>query len=152
MRSFLDEGGLLWDSHCCKETHENDISCKGNYFTGAGLQFQRFSPLSSWREAWQSKPTWCWRMSWRVLHNPLLKGTVSHWPDLSIYETSRPAPTVTYFLHKVTPPNSAPSYAQALKRRSLQRHYMFKQPQRVRALPVGNHLPVGIRINICRLL
>jgi hypothetical protein len=30
-----------------KETH------KGQHFIGAGLQALRFSPVSSWREAWQ---------------------------------------------------------------------------------------------------
>jgi hypothetical protein len=28
-------------------------SYKGRYLIGASLQFQRFSPLSSWQEAWQ---------------------------------------------------------------------------------------------------
>jgi len=28
-------------------------SYKGQYLIGAGLQVQRFSPLSSWQEAWQ---------------------------------------------------------------------------------------------------
>ncbi|EDL86921.1 sodium channel, voltage-gated, type VIII, alpha polypeptide, isoform CRA_d [Rattus norvegicus] len=35
-----------------KRRHDHSSTCKGNHFIGAGLQFERFSPLSSWREAW----------------------------------------------------------------------------------------------------
>ena len=33
--------------------HDQGKSYKGQHLIGAGLQFQRFSPLSSWQEAWQ---------------------------------------------------------------------------------------------------
>jgi hypothetical protein len=36
-----------------KRHHDHDNSYKGKHLIGAGLQFQRFSPLSSWQEAWQ---------------------------------------------------------------------------------------------------
>jgi|UPI00001F6546 hypothetical protein len=36
-----------------KRHHDHSNSYKGKHLIGAGLQFQRFSPLSSWREAWQ---------------------------------------------------------------------------------------------------
>ena len=55
----------------------------------------------------------------RVLHLNL-KATgheLRHWHGLSIYETSKPTPTVTHFLqqghtylNEVTPPNSATPY------------------------------------------
>ena len=33
--------------------HDHGNSYKEKHLTGTGLQFQRFSPLSSWQEAWQ---------------------------------------------------------------------------------------------------
>ena len=36
-----------------KRHHDQGNFYKGQYLIGAGLQFQRFSPLSSWQEAWQ---------------------------------------------------------------------------------------------------
>jgi hypothetical protein len=36
-----------------KRHHDQDHTHKGQHFIGAGLQSQRFSPLSSWQEAWQ---------------------------------------------------------------------------------------------------
>jgi hypothetical protein len=33
--------------------HLHSNSYKGRHLIGAGLQFQRFDPLSSWWEAWQ---------------------------------------------------------------------------------------------------
>jgi len=33
--------------------HAQGNAYKGQHLTGAGLQVQRFSPLSSWLEAWQ---------------------------------------------------------------------------------------------------
>jgi hypothetical protein len=37
-----------------KRHHNNSISYKGQHLTGAGLQFQKFSPLSQ-QETWQHK-------------------------------------------------------------------------------------------------
>jgi hypothetical protein len=36
-----------------KRYHDQGNSYKGQHLIGAGLQFQRFCPLSSWQEAWQ---------------------------------------------------------------------------------------------------
>jgi hypothetical protein len=36
-----------------KRHHDQGNSYKGKHLIGAGLQFQRFGPLSSWWEAWQ---------------------------------------------------------------------------------------------------
>jgi hypothetical protein len=37
--------------HCCADTmHDQDNSYKGKHLIGAGLQVQRFSPLSLWWE------------------------------------------------------------------------------------------------------
>jgi hypothetical protein len=36
-----------------KRHHDQGNFYKGQYLVGAGLQFQRFSPSSSWWEAWQ---------------------------------------------------------------------------------------------------
>jgi hypothetical protein len=36
-----------------KRHHDQGNSYKGQHLIEAGLQFHRFSPLSSWREAWQ---------------------------------------------------------------------------------------------------
>jgi hypothetical protein len=45
---------LSWD-FIAVNRHNHHSSCyKGKHFTGAGLQFQRFSPLLSWQEAWQA--------------------------------------------------------------------------------------------------
>jgi hypothetical protein len=36
-----------------KRDRDQGTSYKGQHLIGAGLQFQRFNPLSSWWEAWQ---------------------------------------------------------------------------------------------------
>ena len=36
-----------------KRHHDHGNFYKGKHFIGVNLQFQRFSPLSSWWEAWQ---------------------------------------------------------------------------------------------------
>ena len=67
--SCHDDNGLnLWDCKpapikCCpllsygsvavKRHHDPSNSYKGKHFIWAGLQFQIFSPLSSWQETWQ---------------------------------------------------------------------------------------------------
>jgi hypothetical protein len=91
---------------------------KGKHFIGACLQFQRFSLLSSWQEAWQcaGRKTWC-EKELRVLcidPKAARRGTLCHlgW-SLSTCETSQPTftVTVTHFLrqghsysNKPTPP------------------------------------------------
>jgi hypothetical protein len=39
--------------YCCEETSFPRNSYKGKHLIGSGLEFQRFSPLSLWWEAWQ---------------------------------------------------------------------------------------------------
>ena len=36
-----------------KRQHDHGNSYKGKYLIGSDLEFQRFSPLSSWQEEWQ---------------------------------------------------------------------------------------------------
>ena len=36
-----------------KRHHDQDNSNKCKHLIGAGLEFQRFSPLSAWLEAWK---------------------------------------------------------------------------------------------------
>ena len=48
MITFLSEGFIAMKRH-----HDQGKSYKGLHLIGAGLQVQRFSPLSSWWEAWQ---------------------------------------------------------------------------------------------------
>jgi hypothetical protein len=44
---------LVRVSIAVKRHHEQGNSYKQQHLIGAGLQVQRFSPLSSWKEAWQ---------------------------------------------------------------------------------------------------
>ena len=44
---------LSWTFIAVKNHHDHSNSYKEKHLIGAGLQFQRFSPLSSWWEAWQ---------------------------------------------------------------------------------------------------
>ena len=39
--------------HCLNRHHDHSSSYKGQHLIGAGLLVLRFSPLSSWQEAWQ---------------------------------------------------------------------------------------------------
>ena len=47
------ESVLVRVSVAMKRHHDHGNSHKGKHLIGAGLQFQRFSPLLSWQEAWQ---------------------------------------------------------------------------------------------------
>ena len=38
-----------------KRQHDQGNYCKGQHLIGAGLQIQRFNPLSSWQETWQGQ-------------------------------------------------------------------------------------------------
>ena len=44
---------LVWVFIVVKRPHDYSNSYTGKHLIGAGLQFQRFSPLSSWWETWQ---------------------------------------------------------------------------------------------------
>ena len=48
LRHCLSEGFIAVKRH-----HDHSNSYKGKHLVGAGLQFQRLSPLSSWWKAWQ---------------------------------------------------------------------------------------------------
>ena len=52
---------LVRVSIAMKRHHDQDNSYTSKHFIGAALQVQRFSPLSSWQEAWWQ--TWWWRRS-----------------------------------------------------------------------------------------
>jgi hypothetical protein len=43
---------LVRVSIAVKKHHNHNNSYRGDYFIWAALHFQRFSPLSSWPEAW----------------------------------------------------------------------------------------------------
>jgi len=44
---------LVRVSFAMKRHHDQGNFYKGKHLIGAGLQFQKFSPESSWQEAWQ---------------------------------------------------------------------------------------------------
>ena len=48
-----NEGVLVRVSTAMRRHHDQGNSYKGKHLIGTGLQFERFSPLSSWWEAWQ---------------------------------------------------------------------------------------------------
>lgn len=66
------------------QRHHDHGSCyKGKHFIG-GSHFQRFSLLSSWRDAEAYSQTWCWERSWdwRRSYILILQATgsgPSHW-------------------------------------------------------------------------
>ena len=52
-----------FEFYCCEKTktkqkHDYGNSYKGKHLIGAGLQFQKFSPLSSWQDMAVYKQTW----------------------------------------------------------------------------------------------
>ena len=101
--------------------HEHSNSYKGKHFIGAGLQFQRFSPLSSWQEAWQC--------AGRHGAGEGAESSVSHSEgkqkigfQAAHRRVSKPILTVTHFLqqghiysNEATPPNSATSWAKPIQ-------------------------------------
>jgi hypothetical protein len=52
MVCLCKKGGCLSVSLLWKRNHDQGNSYKSKHLTGAGLQFQRLSPLSSWWETW----------------------------------------------------------------------------------------------------
>ena len=116
-----------------KRYHDQGNSYKTKHSIEAGLQFQRFSPLSSWWEAWAScRQTWCWRsqefyilIQRQIEEDSLLQAArrrvFPHWVELE-HSTSKSTPTMTYFLqqghtssNKATSPNSVILYGQTFK-------------------------------------
>ena len=61
--------------------HDYGNSYKGKHFIGAGLQFQRFNPLSSWVSMTAYRQTWCWRCweFYMLIRSELETGFPLHW-------------------------------------------------------------------------
>ena len=117
-----------------KRHHGQGSSYKEKHLIGAGLQFQRFSPFSSWQIAWQhpGRHGAGERAELSILIRRQQKGIVSHRQQKGrlsstlgrawAKETSNPTPTMRNFLqlghiysNKGTPPNNSTCYGQALK-------------------------------------
>jgi hypothetical protein len=81
MITFLSEGFIAMKRH-----HDQGKSYKGLHLIGAGLQVQRFSPLSSWWEAWQHPGRHGARGGAEVLHLDLKAArrglSLPHWVKL----------------------------------------------------------------------
>ena len=70
-------------------------SYKRKHLIGAGLEFQRFSPLLSWWEAWQYPGRHGAGEGLKHLQlgpNAAEGDCVSHWHSLSMYKTSKLLP------------------------------------------------------------
>ena len=104
---------LVRVSIAVKRYHDQGNTCKGEHLTGVGLQFYRFSPLSSWWEVWQLSGRRGARgvNSFYILiqrqpgEDLLPQG--AKWRIFSTQsrawvqeETSKPTPPVTYFLQQ----------------------------------------------------
>jgi hypothetical protein len=86
-----------------KKHHDYGNSYKRRYLIGAGIQFQKFSPLSPWQPAGR--------------HGAGSLDLQVAGSELRYNETSKPTPPVTHFLqqgytyfNKATSPNSAAPY------------------------------------------
>ena len=108
-----------------KRHHDQGNSYKGQHLTGAGLQFQRFSLLLSWWEAWQYEG----RHGFGGAKSSVSWSKSSQEEALFWLGTSKSTPTVTHFFqqghtysNKATPPNSAISHGSRI----------FKPPQYLR--------------------
>jgi len=98
--------------------HHQSNTNKGQHLIRAGLQGQRFSPLSS-RQKHGSFQVSMAQKELRVLHPSL---TISRRKLTTLGETSKPTPTVTNFLqlghiysNKTTPPPPGPSIFKPLQ-------------------------------------
>jgi hypothetical protein len=105
-----------------KRHHDYDNSYKEQHLIGAGLQFQRFSPLSSWREHGSVRADIAvFRLEeWRVLHLHLKAtkkrdylsgqpggGSLLHWVKLE-HRTLKPTPQGRTSFNKETPTPTRP--------------------------------------------
>lgn len=86
-----------------KGRHDHDNSYSGKHLIGAGLQFQRFSPLSWWEAWWRTGRHGSGEVS--VLH---LEWTVSkeretdrHWAWLKPLKPQSPPQTTSLFPTKL---------------------------------------------------
>ena len=101
-------------STAMKRHHYHSNSYREKHLIETSLQFQRFSPLSSWQEIW--KHACCWRNSREFFICVYTAGDCLKLVVACAYETSKPVSTVTQFLQdhsysiKVTTPNGAIPY------------------------------------------
>ena len=102
-----------------KRHHDQSNCCKGQYLIGAGIQTQRFRPLSSRLE--HSSTQAC--MAWHGMEGTESSASLAQSSqEQTVFEVvrrrvSKSIPTVTYFLqhshtysNKPTPPNTATPY------------------------------------------
>jgi hypothetical protein len=98
-----------------KGQHDQGNYYKGKHLIGAGLQ--RFSPLSSWREAWQHAGRLGAGRAGSTSWSTGSRRELPHWVELEL--RSPQSPPTQCLLHtysnKATPPNSATPYYHALK-------------------------------------
>jgi hypothetical protein len=112
---------------------DQSSSYKWQHLIEAGLQFQRFSSLSSWWEAWQHarrhgtgraeiSASWSERNQERLSSASSWEEALFHTEQSLRTGTSKPTPSVTHFLqqsytysNKSTPPNSAISWAKYIQ-------------------------------------
>lgn len=88
---------LVRVSIAVKTHHDHSISHKGKHSTGAGSRLQRFSPLSSWREAWQHAGR---NGSGKELRILLLILKQQKETIVGGLKSPKPAPTVTYVVQQ----------------------------------------------------
>ena len=125
---------LVRVSIAVKRHHDHGNSYKGKHFIGAGLWFQRFSPLSSWQEAWWhvsrhgAGKAPCWEFYIWIRRKKMTHWTWLEPLDLKL-SSSDTLPPVTHFLQQhhtysntATPRNSATPCV-------LVGPYSFKPPQ-----------------------
>ena len=111
--------------------HDQDNSYKGQHLIRAGLQVQRFSPLSSWQETWQCPGRHSAGRRGEHLDPKAARRTLAGW-SLS---TKRPQsrglcsdilpPKRPHLFQQATSPNSATSHGSSI----------FKPPQVLYSLP-----------------
>jgi hypothetical protein len=127
---YLDESPCSW-IHICpslefiavRRHHDQGSSCKRKHVTGAGLQFQMFSPLSSWLETWQH-PGRHGAEGDKIQKQPrgdchMQAARRRLWITLARHEHIYTYSNKTTFSNKAIPPNSATSYGPSI----------FKPPQ-----------------------
>ena len=115
-----------------KRHHNHGNSQKGKYFPGACLQFQRFSLLSAWQEAW-------WYTGRHGTESSITRSTGSFWnlqahPQWHTSSSKAVSPNPCQI---VLLPND-----QTFKYRSLQGTFLFKPPQHPRITFWSSCLPV----------
>ena len=91
--------------------HDQGNSYNVKHLIGAGLQFQRFSPLSSWWEAWRHAASHG-DTGAEVLHLHLKEegDCVPHWEYLEHIGAQSLLPKGYISSNKALPPNSAAPY------------------------------------------